>query len=117
MIGRLLFIAVAIVAVMFAVSNRGPATVDLWPLPYRLDLPLYFAVLGALVVGFFLGAMVTWFAGAKWRRRARTGKRRSASLEVKVRDAERAAAAVRTPALAEPAALAAGRRRAAVDDE
>jgi hypothetical protein len=37
---RLLFIPVAAVFVVFAVANRHAVTLDLWPLPLEIDLPV-----------------------------------------------------------------------------
>lgn len=56
--------------VLFAVSNRGTLTLRLWPLPYEIDMPVYALVLGAVFVGFLIGAAVAWVAGARGRRRA-----------------------------------------------
>ncbi len=46
---------VAVLLILFAVSNRETVSVELWPLPALMQLPLYLLVLGTLVVGFFLG--------------------------------------------------------------
>jgi len=54
-----LVLAAAIVA--FAVANRTPVVLDLWPLPYTVEVGCYLAVLGAaaagLIVGFVLGRL------------------------------------------------------------
>ena len=82
---RLLFwILVLLVAVMlaaFAVSNREPVSLGLWPLPWLLQMPAYLAVLGALLFGFLLGALAVWAGGGRRRRELRRQRRRIAALE------------------------------------
>lgn len=79
---------VALVLILFAVSNREAVSVGLWPLPSALALPLYLVVLGTLVIGFFAGQFVTWIGGWRWRREARRSRERIAALEREL-DAER----------------------------
>ena len=70
-ISWLFMIPAAAVVAAFSVSNRGPVTVDLDPLPFRYDLPLYAVVLGAVAVGFFWGGLSAWVSAGKTRRLAR----------------------------------------------
>jgi uncharacterized integral membrane protein len=72
---------VALVLILFAVSNREAVAVALWPLPAGVELPLYLVVLGTLVIGFFAGQFVTWVGGWRWRREARRSRERIAMLE------------------------------------
>ena len=72
---------VAVLLILFAVSNRAIVSVGLWPLPDVVDLPLYLVVLGTLVVGFFAGDLVAWVGGWRWRREARRSRERIAMLE------------------------------------
>ncbi len=78
---RLVFIPVAAIFVVFAVANRHTLTLDLWPLPLEIDLPVYIAVLGALAVGMAVGGSVQWISDGKWRRRSRADKRKASALE------------------------------------
>lgn len=71
----------ALLLVVFAVSNRESITVTLWPLPVAVDAPLYLVVLLILLVGFLVGQIVAWINGAGWRREARQRARRIQSLE------------------------------------
>ena len=80
---------IALVLILFAVSNRESVSVGLWPLPDHVDLPLYLLVLGTLIVGFFLGEVVAWVSGWRWRREARRSRERIAMLEREL-EAERA---------------------------
>lgn len=82
---RLLFwvivILVAVAAALFAVSNREAVELAFWPLPFALDLPLYLAVLLALLTGLLFGGLLAWIAGRHWRREVRLRGHRIAALE------------------------------------
>lgn len=95
---RLVFIPVAAVFVVFAVANRHALTLNLWPLPLEIDIPVYIAVLGALAVGMAIGGSAQWISDGKWRRRARAGKRKASALERQLTLAEAAREAEGEPA-------------------
>jgi uncharacterized integral membrane protein len=71
----------ACAAAIFAVSNRAHVAVAFWPLPARLEAPLYLVVLLALAVGFLVGELVAWITAGRTRRIARERMRRIAALE------------------------------------
>ena len=73
-----------IIVVVFAITNRAPVTVTLWPLPWIAELPLYLVVLGSLLVGFLVGAVIAWLSASRRRHEARiTAERlRGASAEL-----------------------------------
>jgi lipopolysaccharide assembly protein A len=80
----LFWIVIAVVAValaLFAASNRTAVSLGLWPLSFAVELPLYLAVLAALLIGFIAGAGSVWIAGGSRRREARRRGRRIAALE------------------------------------
>lgn len=82
---RVLFwLVIAVLAAVlcsFAASNREPVSLALWPLDSVLQVPLYLAELGGLILGLVLGALLVWAAGHRRRREARQGRRRIAALE------------------------------------
>lgn len=84
---------IAVVVIAFAIANRGPVTVSLSPLPVALDLPLYWVVLAAVLVGLIAGGTAAWASGAKWRRLAREKRRQAGRLEAEVESLRRAAPA------------------------
>lgn len=85
---------VAVLAVLFAISNRGTVNFSLWPTPFSLEAPVYLATLLFLVVGFVVGGVITWLNQGRNRRRARVMTDRVAILERDLKDAQvRAAAA------------------------
>jgi uncharacterized integral membrane protein len=102
----LFWIVVALVAAvmaLFVTSNGKVVTLALWPLPFVVELPLYLAILAALLIGFIAGALCVWIAGRHRRRELRRRGRRIAALE-----RELAATQAQVPVLAEkvPAPLA-----------
>lgn len=97
---RLLLFALAAVLVDFAVTNRQPVSLGLEPLPDAIEVPLYFVVLGGLIIGFIVGEVAAWVAARHWRHEARHSRRRIAALE-----GELAAAAKERAARGEAAAL------------
>lgn len=74
-------IPIALVIVSFAVSNRDPVELALWPLPFSITVPIYVAALTALVLGFLAGGFVAWSADRKHRVAARVRGRKAAQLE------------------------------------
>ncbi len=110
-ISRLVLGVIAIVVVTFALVNRHDVIVRLWPFAEDRELPLYIAVLGALVVGLVAGGTISWLPKHRLRRHARSAERRAASLE-------RTVAAPGPPApLAPAAALPPARYRPALNDD
>lgn len=80
----LFWICIALLAgalALFAGSNRESVALAWWPLGFVLELPLYLALLGALVLGMLVGAAAAWYAGRRRRREARRRGRRIAALE------------------------------------
>lgn len=59
------------VVISFAVSNREPAVLTLWPLPFELEMPVFLPVLVALVGGLVVGGAISWMTGGRHRRLAR----------------------------------------------
>ena len=72
---------VALVCVVFAVSNRAGVTLTFWPLSFDLAAPLYLVVLLALLAGFLVGLLVAWVWSWGARRVARQRARRIEALE------------------------------------
>ncbi len=72
---------VALVIVLFAVSNREQVAVELWPLPYQLSLALYAVILLAVLIGFIAGVIASWMVGGRRRRELRRLRRELRELE------------------------------------
>jgi lipopolysaccharide assembly protein A len=93
--------ALAALAGLFALNNRGELTVDFWPVGPELQMPIFVALVGALYVGFALGAAVMWFAAGRARGRARAAERKAAELDADLQ-AMKAQQAAQIPAVAPP---------------
>ena len=79
--GIALFVPLALVFGAFTVENLQPVTVNFWPLPAGIEVPVSVWTFGALAAGVFIGIAVGWLAGSRWRRRARHAERQLRRLE------------------------------------
>ena len=75
---------VGIAVVLFAISNRQPVDLALWPLDGTLTVRLFIAVLVFGAVTFIAGGIVTWLSAAPTRRQSRHRKRRIDELERRI---------------------------------
>ncbi len=76
---------VALVLIVFAVTNRDAITLNFWPLPVTLQAPVYLIVFLALLAGFLIGELVAWINGRRWRREARHSARRRRGARARTR--------------------------------
>lgn len=72
------------VAVIFSVNHRQPVEIDLWPLPFAIEPPVYLVVLLAVFIGFLLGGSIDWWSQGRNRRTARWRRYRIEELEREV---------------------------------
>ena len=100
MIRALIYVPLAFVLVLFAMSNRETVHLGLWPFDFSLELPLSIALLMAFMVAFVLGALVLWISVIAARLRARRAEHAIQMLESQVADLKSRleAAAPRAPA-------------------
>jgi uncharacterized integral membrane protein len=73
-LSRLLFVLFLLIGVLIAVSNREPVQLALWPLPHRIVMPLYLALVVVLLLGVLAGLGLGWWGGRHHRRRARDAR-------------------------------------------
>ena len=78
-----LTVPLAIILVVFAVSNRHLVDVSLWPLDFTLSWPLFVFVYIAVIAGFLAGAVIAWASAVQRHRRSR---RRRADREAQTVD-------------------------------
>jgi uncharacterized integral membrane protein len=69
----LVTLPITLVILVFALANRAPIAVSLWPFPWQVGLPGYLVILGSALVGFAAGALVAWLGAGRRRRQARRG--------------------------------------------
>ncbi len=77
----IIMIPTAIAVIVFAAFNRGGVSVDFWPFPYAITVPLFSAVLASLLVGFGLGGLVAWVSAGRYRRQSRILARQLTTAE------------------------------------
>ncbi len=76
----IVLLPVAALIIVFAVVNRGMTTLNLWPLPYEIDLPLFSVIFGGTLVGVVWGGVAAWSAAGATRLKARQKTRQSQEL-------------------------------------
>ena len=82
-----LFLAIVIgIVAIFAVANRTPTKVDLSPLPFTPEAPLFVVILGAMAIGLIIGAGLSSFARQRLKWQARSHRKRVDALEKTVDD-------------------------------
>lgn len=94
----IIFLPFAGLVVLFALSNRQPVDLRLWPFDLVWQTPLSVAVLAASALAFLVGAGIVWVSGMPQRSRSRAAIRRAEGLQREVdtaRARERAEAANR----------------------
>lgn len=82
-IGVILVLAV----IAFSVNNLGRVAVDLWPLPYTANWPVFVVVLVSIAIGLLIGLLIAWLAGGRSRKVSRARRREVKSLEKKLQSA------------------------------
>ena len=84
----LILAPLALAIVLFAVSNRAPVLLGFDPFGaqppmFAYPMPLFLALLAALIAGVVVGGAAAWSRQRKWRRRARrlSGELKTAHAE------------------------------------
>ena len=72
--------------VLFALSNPQPVKLGVWPTDYSIEVPLSLAVLAAMGMAFFLGALVIWVSAVAAAARARRAERQVRQLEAQLQE-------------------------------
>ncbi|HEY7579628.1 MAG TPA: LapA family protein [Acetobacteraceae bacterium] len=72
--------------VLFALSNRQPVSLHVWPADYAATLPLSLAVLAGMAVAFLAGGLLVWASELVQRRRARRAEHTVRLLEAQVQE-------------------------------
>tara|TARA_R110002110_G_C13345053_1_gene708021 strand:- start:807 stop:1184 length:378 start_codon:yes stop_codon:yes gene_type:complete len=113
--GIVIFVPLALVIGIFAVENRAPLALEIWPLPGVQEMWASVWILGLLAIGIIVGLAIGWLAGGRARRRARRAERLNRTLERQLaeREAEPAATVDSAPQSVPAGALPAPAGRAA----
>ena len=82
----LIVLPLLLLLVLFALSNRQPVSLHIWPTDYAATLPLSLAVLGSMAVAFLAGGLLVWVSELVQRRRARRAEQTVRLLEAQVQE-------------------------------
>lgn len=93
----------AFILVLFALSNRQTVALGIWPTDYAWQVPLSLAMLAAAALAFLVGALFTWMASLRQRRRARRAEEQVRLLEAQVAELKARLPAAQIPARHMPA--------------
>lgn len=84
-LGRLISLPVvaicSLVLISFALSNRGPVELSLFPLPGAVAMPIFLPLLVFMLIGALIGGFVSWRNGSAARQAKREAERRVRELE------------------------------------
>ncbi|MSP47839.1 MAG: DUF1049 domain-containing protein [Alphaproteobacteria bacterium] len=90
-LGAAATLPLTLLVIDFALSNRAPVAIGLWPFDDLVEMPVYLLALGGLVLGFLTGAALAGFGTLSARLRARREAKRAETAERKLAEAARAA--------------------------
>lgn len=82
----LIAIPLLLLLVSFALSNRVPVRLGLWPTDYAIDAPLSLVVIAAMAVAFLAGGLTVWLSELVQRKRARQAEHTVRLLEMQVQE-------------------------------
>lgn len=103
----IVLLPVCVVAILFAIANRGPVLVSLDPFTkgapeIAITVPLYAIVLAAVALGVVVGGVGAWLSAGGVRRANRLSRREAHRLRGEADKLRRNLAATRSPALPAP---------------
>jgi lipopolysaccharide assembly protein A len=82
----LIALPLLLLLVLFALSNRQPVSLHVWPTDYTATLPLSLAVLASMAIAFLAGGLLVWVSELVQRRRARRAEQTVRLLEAQVQE-------------------------------
>jgi len=84
MLRALIALPFLVVLILFALSNRQPVTLSLWPTGLELTAPAAVLILVGMAGAFLLGALFVWIPALGMRHRARRFERSTRDLQAQV---------------------------------
>lgn len=82
----IVIVVICLPLVDFALTNQQGVPLSVWPLDYSVELPVSLAILVAMGIAFFIGALLVWFGSLSQRARARRAERAVRLLEAQVEE-------------------------------
>jgi uncharacterized membrane protein YciS (DUF1049 family) len=83
-IGKIIFIALLAVIVVFCINNNGTITLSLHPLPFEMEISTCLAIILSLALGVFIGVSLSSFSLIKEKFRNLLGGWKIKSLQRRV---------------------------------
>ena len=71
----------ALIVIIFSASNLDVVTLNLWPLPQEISVPMFTLILTVFIFGFLMGGIVAWLSAGKSRVTARQQRYRADKAE------------------------------------
>ena len=90
-------LVLALVIILFAVSNRQVVELALWPLQGTVPVRLFIPILAFSFLAFLLGGFIAWLSNSSWRRLARRCGRQVDELEHRLRATQERLDAAKAP--------------------
>lgn len=84
-ISWIVMIPFALVVIVFSAVNRELVTINLWPLPHELTVPMFTLILAVFIFGFLMGGVIAWLSAGKTRVNARQLRHRAEKAERELR--------------------------------
>ena len=84
-ISWIVMIPFALIVIVFSASNLDKVTINLWPLPHEISIPMFTMILAVFIVGFLMGGIVAWLSAGKSRQAARQNRYRADKAERELR--------------------------------
>lgn len=99
LISWLIMVPAALAVVIFALNNKEPVALNLWPFAMVVEMELYLVLTGVLAAGVVLGGVTSWagagriraelrkqsYEGEVARRELRTAREKNAALAVELK--------------------------------
>lgn len=76
-----LFLIAVVVGISIGISNKQPVTLQLEPIPFSIELPLFLVIFICFIAGIVFGGIVVWWRDGQVRKRARAAESRAGKLE------------------------------------
>jgi uncharacterized integral membrane protein len=77
----LLALVGAVLIIVLSVDNRQDVPVVFWPLPFSLEVPLYWVLLFGLCLGAIMGGLAMWLSHVSARRETRALRRKVRAVD------------------------------------
>lgn len=72
----------------FCIANRTHVEIDIWPFPFKQQVPLFALLLICLGIGVLWGGLATWLSAGTSRKKNREAKRKAIAAKLDARQAE-----------------------------